>query len=311
MSGIRYFLITWYCIFSSSNNERPIPSFRSWNKIAKNVGRRGWLFVKMTHGSERVKHAHLKQLRGSLILNVRMNCGKSEIEKELKRIHNLNTSLLCFSISGVPEKGSSDNGALIAASVLGSVLGLELLVVILVAGVRYCQRKRAHRLEDDGRRRQRPAVRNDGEGPAGRAGEGQDGKVIINDSEGTAHYQVSTQGAQSGAAGGAARGHGPAGKKDRQIHRHDKGQKEPLINSDQRWQSYGTPTQSTHDKERRPKRKQGAVTAKAKLLPPGHDQATEDIELRKTGPAPQQWSIRLLLVRSGKNSALFFNVMKT
>ena len=41
MSGLRYFLITWYCTSTSSNNERPIPSFRIWNSIAKNVGQRG------------------------------------------------------------------------------------------------------------------------------------------------------------------------------------------------------------------------------------------------------------------------------
>ena len=41
MSGIRYFLITWYCTSNLSNNERPIPSFRIGNNITKSVGHRG------------------------------------------------------------------------------------------------------------------------------------------------------------------------------------------------------------------------------------------------------------------------------
>ena len=41
MSGERYFLITWYCTSSSSDNGRPIPSFRIWKNIAKNVGHQG------------------------------------------------------------------------------------------------------------------------------------------------------------------------------------------------------------------------------------------------------------------------------
>ena len=41
MSGIHHFLVTCYCTSNSSTNERPIPSFRIGNNIAKNVGHRG------------------------------------------------------------------------------------------------------------------------------------------------------------------------------------------------------------------------------------------------------------------------------
>ena len=41
MSGLLYVLITWYRTSSLSNNERPVPSFRTWDSIAKNVGHRG------------------------------------------------------------------------------------------------------------------------------------------------------------------------------------------------------------------------------------------------------------------------------
>ena len=83
MSGIRYFLIMWYCTSNSSNNERPIPSFRIGNNVTKNVGHRGGgMSMCIACGSERVKlfsiqrpekrpwHAsrHWFQLNGSVSL---------------------------------------------------------------------------------------------------------------------------------------------------------------------------------------------------------------------------------------------------